>query len=118
MSGHKLLDDESDLRSLADRLARCPDVTRFDSDMESESWTLAHSLGDLEDSFRTFLDRQLPRLAEGTLGPVETYELLLDIGEELRHVIYHINDTRFYRYLTDDGASESAVQTGEGPLEV
>lgn len=29
----------------------------------------------------------------------EIDELLLDVGEEFRHIIYHIKDPKFYDYL-------------------
>jgi len=45
----------------------------------------------------------LPKLLNEDLSPEELNEVLLDIGEELRHILYHIKDPRFFGYLTDDG---------------
>lgn len=102
MTSPRLLNDGEDLKSLAERLGRCQQVTGLDLGDDREAWTLAHAFGDLEESFRTFLDEQLPRLTGEKLTPGDTYDLLLDIGEQFRHILYHINDPKFYRYLRDD----------------
>jgi hypothetical protein len=98
---NRLLANVGDVKILATQLALCEEVTRYDTQEENEAWTLALTFQDLEDSFRTFLDDQLPRLCNGQLSPEETYDLLLDIGEEFRHILYHLNDTRFYDHLRD-----------------
>jgi hypothetical protein len=95
----RLLGDAEDAKRLAERLARLPEVTRFDEGEEKEAWTLTHAFSDLEQSFRIFLDEQLPRLADGTLADAEMYDLLLEIGEEFRHIAYHLRDPKFYRYV-------------------
>jgi hypothetical protein len=84
---------------LAMLLAQCPEVTRYSTPDEDEAWTLAHGLADLEESFRVVLDDLLVKLMSKEIGPAERYDILLDIGEELRHIMYHIKDSRFYRYL-------------------
>ena len=99
MSGQQLLEDTAALKALAERLAQCKAVTRFDADEEHEAWTLAHAFADLEESFRRFLEEQLPRLTSGQLTGPEIYDLLLEIGEEFRHILYHIKDPKFYQYL-------------------
>ena len=99
MSGQQPLEDTAALKALAERLAQCKEVTRFDAGEEREAWTLAHAFGDLEESFRRFLEEQLPRLTNGQLTGPETHDLLLEIGEEFRHILYHIKDPKFYRYL-------------------
>ena len=97
-----LLKDVRKLASLAKRLAKCREVTKYDTNDEQEAWTLAHALGDLEVSFRKFLDEQLPALASDQLEERDIYNLLLDIGEEFRHVLYHIKDPKFFRYLSEE----------------
>ena len=32
-------------------------------------------------------------------SPEEILDALLEIGEEFRHILYHINDPKFYKYL-------------------
>lgn len=102
MTAQHLLQDATYLKSLAERLSACPEVTRLDKGEEKEAWTIAHSFADLEGSFRKFLDEQLPKLMNGELPAADTYSLLLEIGEELRHILYHIRDPKFYRYLHDE----------------
>ena len=102
MSSRRLLREVADLKALAERLAQCKEVTRFDAGEECEAWTLAHAFADLEESLRTFLEEQLPRLMDRQLEASEIHDLLLDIGEEFRHILYHIKDPKFYRYLSDE----------------
>ena len=89
-------------RRLTERLARVKTVSQFDQPGEPQAATLAHSLTDLEKSFREILDALLPRLLNESLDPEQLNDVLLDIGEELRHVLYHIKDPRFFGYLIDD----------------
>lgn len=97
----KLLTTDEVLR-LVERLSRVPSVARFDRPEEPQAATLAHSLADLEGSFRTTVEVLLPRLLDRSLGPEELNDVLLSIGEELRHVLYHIRDPRYFGYLFDD----------------
>lgn len=76
-------------------------MTKFDAGENREAWTLAHTFADLEESFRTFLDEQLPKLAKADLKASDTYDLLLEIGEEFRHILYHVKEPSFYQYLHD-----------------
>lgn len=97
----KILADAGDVKKLAERLNQCECVSKFDSEDEPESWRLAHSLADMEQSFREVLDNLLPTLCSASDND-EIHEVLLDIGEELRHILYHINDPEFYRYLKEE----------------
>ena len=86
---------------LARRLSRCERVARFDTDTERQGSTLAHSFSDLEGSFRKFLLELLPRLTAADSDESEIERILLDIGEEFRHILYHIRDPRYYRYIDE-----------------
>lgn len=99
MTTQHLLRASSDLRALAEHLAECAEVARLDEGEEKEAWTLAHTFSDLEESFRRFLEDLLPRLTAADATSNETRDVLLEIGEELRHILYHIRDPKFYRYL-------------------
>jgi hypothetical protein len=87
---------------LMDRLSKVKSVSRFDRPGQPESGTLAHSLTDLEQSFREILDVLLPKLVDESLTPDQLNDVLLDVGEELRHVLYHIKDPKFFGYLLED----------------
>ncbi len=109
MSSQRGLDKAERVASLAARLARCSEVAKHDTGEGQEAWALAHSFSDLEESFRTFLDDQLPRLAQAKLNPVETRDLIFEIGEEFRHILYHIQEPSFYRYLQEaEGVSPAS----------
>ena len=99
MSTDPMLASMSTLKAIAERLSRSPAVTRFDVGEEREAWTLAHSFADMEGSFRKIYDEILPRLIDANIADSDIDDLLLDIGEELRHILYHIQDPKFYRYL-------------------
>ena len=89
------------LKALAERLEICQKVKGYDTPDEKQAWTLAHNLLDLDASFRTFLDQQLPKLEKEELNSDQINDILFEIGEELRHVLYHIRDAEFYSYLRD-----------------
>lgn len=105
MTKRRLFDDATKLGALAERLSRCPDVIRFDDKEEQQAWTLAHTFADLEESFLNILDRLMPALMAEELDPSQVTALLLDIGEELRHILYHIRDPKYYAYLLDEGGN-------------
>ena len=96
----KLLDGEK-IKQLAEKLQRYECVVKFDSDDEPESWRLAHSLSDLEQSFKEVLDICIPALCEAE-NEEEIHNALLDIGEELRHILYHVKDPKFFAYLFEE----------------
>jgi hypothetical protein len=92
-----------DVKQLAERLSHCPELARFGTDPKTEGWGLADSLAVVEGSMREFLDIQLPRLMSENLSPSETFDLLLDVGEVFRQILYHILEQQsFYRYLVPD----------------
>ncbi len=82
--------------SLVDRLGTSSVITRYGRE---EAETLAHAFSDLEQSLRKFLDEQLPKLADPSLQGQVLEDLLLDIREEFRHVLYHLHDPKFFRTL-------------------
>jgi hypothetical protein len=97
----KILLSAEKVKSLSEKLSKCKNVTKYDETGEPESWTLAISMKDLEESFVKFLDKQLPRLVNENLSSSEINDLLLDMGEEFRHILYHIKDPKFFKYLND-----------------
>lgn len=88
-----------DVVALGQLLDLLPEVRRFDEGEHHEASTLAHAFADLEEAFTRFLTEHLPNLTQGTVEVSELPELLLDIGEDLRHILYHLADSRFYGYL-------------------
>jgi hypothetical protein len=98
MTGRRTLVDPSAVSRLADILDRSRKVTTFDSEKEKEAHRLAYSLGDIEESVTKFLEL-LPRLMNEALTPADIEELLHEIGEEFRHIDYHMRDPRYFRYI-------------------
>jgi hypothetical protein len=86
---------------LAERLARLDKVRQYDKGEYREGEVLAHTLAELEESFSRFLEIHLPRLLEEDRTDEQLWEILHDIGEEFRHILYHIKDPMYFRYLPD-----------------
>jgi hypothetical protein len=96
---NKFIKTVADVKGLAEKLSRISEVSRFNEPGYDEAWELADSFADLEGYMRTFLEIQLPKLMHSDLSEAETFDLLLEIGEELRHTLYHIHDPKSLRYL-------------------
>lgn len=95
---NKVFKTPQDVIRFAERLARLPEVTRFDDGDHKEAPALADSLSDLESSFRDFLEEILPKLASSEGD--ELYDLMLETAESLRHILYHIlEQQKFFRYV-------------------
>jgi hypothetical protein len=109
---NKVIGTPQDIGRLADLLSKCPEVTRYDAGEHKEAWALTHSFADIEGSMLVFLGEYLPKLTRGDLAPGEVYETLLDIGEEFRHILYHIiEQQKFYRYLLPEGTDSAKPPT-------
>lgn len=91
----------AELNALAERLNRCEQVSRYDTRAERQASKLAYDFLDLAESFRTFLNEQLPRLLDESVSCAELDDVLGDIGEEFRHILWHIHNAEFYAYLRD-----------------
>ena len=89
------------IRKLAENLSKSKKVTSDDNGTEQEAWTLAHGFSDLEDSFRTFSGELLPKLLNENLSEEEIDEVLWEIGEEFRHILYHIHDNQYFSYCRE-----------------
>ncbi|MDX1920437.1 MAG: hypothetical protein SFU25_06840 [Candidatus Caenarcaniphilales bacterium] len=97
----KVSQNIQDLNFLAEKLARNKSLIKFNNPNESEpeSWSLAYALLELENSCSKFTKELLPKLVSENLSEDEINDLLHEIGEELRHILYHIKDSKFYSYL-------------------
>ena len=89
-------------KQLAEQLAKLPKVTRHDEGERKEAWVLSHSFLDLEESFKKFIDEQLPRLSNENLSNEEIDDVLQDIGDNFMHILYHIHDPKIYSYLLEN----------------
>jgi hypothetical protein len=76
----------------------------------SGSETLAHALLDFQESFRAYIENEFSRL-EAATSTEAAADVLLDLGETIRHVLYHLNNSSFFRYLDEQviSSNESMV---------
>src|SRR5947207_3414274 len=82
-------------------LQKSKKVNAYNSTQEREADTIAHALLDMELSFNTIRESLLPKLLSATASEENVDDTFLDIGEELRHILYHIKDPKFFKYLHD-----------------
>jgi len=99
---NRIIKTAKDVKLLSERLAKRPEVSRFDDGEHKEAWDLAVTFADLEWEFREFLDESLPKLAESE--GEELSGLLIEIGVAFQHVLHHIIEhQKFYKYLVPEG---------------
>jgi hypothetical protein len=103
---------------LAAKLATLPDVRRLDTADEPQAHTLAYTLAELEESCRAFLDRRLPDLVNDAESPDAIAEVLTEIGEELRHLLYHAQDPEYFSYLRGWGSRGEGQATGAPNIQI
>jgi hypothetical protein len=85
--------------ALERRLFSVPEVARFDSPDEPQSHTITHALAGWESSFTTVLDDLLPRLVADDTPTEELNDILQQVGDEPRHILYHVHDAKYFDYL-------------------
>jgi hypothetical protein len=86
------------LKRLISNLEKCERVMRHSTKEENQADTIANALIDIEISLQKIREA-VSKLYLEKLREEEVDDLILDIGEELRHILYHINDTKVYDYL-------------------
>ena len=91
-----LLKNDDVVSDLMQRLSTCPQVMRYGSD---EPETLVHAFADLEESFHKFLGEQLPKVLDSSVKGEALEDMLGEIMEEFRHILYHIHDPKFFRLV-------------------
>jgi hypothetical protein len=97
--------EPENLGELASIFARVPSVTRYDEDERPEAWVLAHALSDIQQSCIRLVDEHFPALQQQVVEASDVRESLAEIAQELRHVLYHVRDSRFLAYLIEDDSA-------------
>jgi hypothetical protein len=105
-----LLETVAAQKALALKLGERPEIARYDEADEPHGSTLAYHLAHLEESFHRFNERHLPTLISQANTSGDVLGSLHEIGEELRHVIYHIATPAYFGYL---GASDQRPATSD-----
>jgi hypothetical protein len=92
--------------TLAERLRQAPRVVRSarqnDRTLDEESMQIATALADIEESAVDLFDNLVPRLF--LLEPTSELadDVLNDVGDAYRHILYHILDTKLFVYIMPD----------------
>ncbi len=66
-----------------------------------EAWQIAIGLSDIEESVARVFGLLVPRLLDESCRDDQAEDALHDIGEEYRHILYHIRDTRYFSYVEE-----------------
>ena len=103
----KTLDDVDDVLALAKLLNKSPKVAEFNKrypnpNQSPEADALANAFRDIEKSSTKVFEQLIPQFKNENLTGGEITEVLLEIGEEFRHILYHIQDPKFFKYLIDE----------------
>lgn len=83
---------------LVETLKRCPAISRLSTDSKSEPEALAHAVADIGSTAEKMQTEIIPKLLSSPGAP-EVEDLLHQLREELRHVLYHIKDTEYFSVL-------------------
>jgi hypothetical protein len=91
------------VHQLADRLKQMPRVRasahRQGTSIEEEAWQIATALSDVEESAQELFGTLVPRLLNAAPDGEETNDIVNEIGEAYRHILYHILDTKMFGYV-------------------
>lgn len=90
------------LKAITLNLEKCRRVTKHSTKEENQSDTLANALIDISEAMKN-INVQVSKLYLNTLQEDEVDEIILEIGEELRHILYHINDTHVFNNFGVNG---------------
>jgi hypothetical protein len=88
------------MKGLAERLEHCLQISKLNDETHNEAWVLVHSLSDIADSADGYL-KLLPRLTDDTLQGNELVQYLIEIVNQLQHLLYHLEEPRFIRQILE-----------------
>lgn len=89
------------ISSLARHLLTCQELVKTftATPPEEEAWELAHTLSDVSESGERVTHELLPALRTAPPGDPEIVIVLHAIGEEYRHMLYHLLNTRYFSHI-------------------
>ncbi len=98
--------DVDRIKTLAERLKRtrrlASDAARRGANPDEEAWQVATALSDIEESTARLFGELVPKLLTVSPESDEADTVLNDVGEEYRHILYHIRDTKLFSYVFAD----------------
>lgn len=87
-----------EIKQLSEKLSQVPNVCRFDSEEEPQCWALAHVLTEFKQCSEKINKDFVPKILEETDND-KIEDLLHDIGEEFRFIVYLIQNSKYYDHL-------------------
>lgn len=87
------MDSVAVMTGLVKKLASQKMLAQHDTREETEAERLAHALCDMKESFETYLNVLFPKLINAS--DEEIADCLYEIGDEVRHIAYHLQDSKF-----------------------
>jgi hypothetical protein len=94
------------LQALADHFERVPRIMaaakRDGKTVEQEAMEIATGLVDIKESADRLFTDLVPRLLKVPSNRDAADDFLNEIGEEYRHILYHIRDAKLFRYLLEE----------------
>lgn len=99
---NRILKDSNLINTLALNLSRSEKVNSFNGEGIEECGQIAHSLSDMESSMFEVYEKLLPKLLHENITPDKIEDVLFDIAEELRHVLYHIKTPRYWKHIVSE----------------
>jgi hypothetical protein len=86
-------------KCLVNNFRKLDKINSYDSDKEKESDTLANAILDIAESSSLIVNELVPKLTANDISESQIEDILHEIGEEFRHILYHIKDSKYYGYL-------------------
>lgn len=88
-------------KHLIEVLEKSKKIKSLNEEDHIESDALAHSLLDIIESSSVIAKKLLPKLLSQNNSEEEIEYILQDIREEIRHILYHIKDPKYFKNLDD-----------------
>lgn len=88
------------INALAEQLNRFGFVRKFDIDGEPQAGVLANALADMHVAMTT-ISSHLAKLTQSGTDEEAAKAILMQVRDELRHIIYHVKDTQFFCDIVD-----------------
>jgi hypothetical protein len=95
----KICPNYLEIKNLVDKLDKCPLIIKLNSQDEKEAVRLANAIFDIKESI-SIMNNKLEKLND-TYDSDMLEDILFDIREELRHVLYHVKDSHFFNCLIE-----------------
>ena len=88
-------------KHLVEILEKSKKIKSLNEGSHVESEALAHSILDIIESSSLISNELFPKLMSQDISEEEIEDILQDISDEFRHILYHINDPKYFKHLSD-----------------